>query len=309
MTMRLAWLAVPAALLFSNVAFAATKSRAAAEASLPADTEIVATSNFKALRSTQTFQKLFPQLLKADKDTKEGITKITKTCGFDPLTSVDDVTMGLAAKEQGAFFLSVVASVTEKKLVECATKLAKEEKETLTATKTGNITELKSDKGSSVFFSMTSDNVLVVATDPEEKALLEKMLGGKGALAKSKVGKRLSKLRDDAVLSVVFAKEETIENLTVKGGDLTLAVKAGVVDLTTTVEMASKKEAEQVVTFVKAVNVIPLPKDAPKEAERILKTVDAKSQGADATVTASAAEKDLVPVATWLMGRFFLPGR
>lgn len=305
MTMRLAWLAVPAALLFSNVAFAATKSVTAATASLPSDTEIVATSNVKSLRGTQTFQKLFPQLLKVDKDVPEGLSKIKKTCGFDPVASIEDVTMGLGPKEEGAFFVTVAAAVTEQKVVDCATKLAKQEKETLTATKTGSITELKSDKGSSLFFAMTSDNVLVIATDPEEKPLLERMLGGKGALAKSKVGQKLQKLRDDAVLSVVFAKEQKIEGMTVKGGDLTLAVKSGVVDLSATVEMSSKKEAEQVVTFVKTVNGIPMPKGAPKEAEKIAKSVDAKSQGAEAIVTATASEKDLLAVAGWLMREAF----
>jgi hypothetical protein len=283
MTMRLAWLAVPAALLFSNVAFAATKSVTAATASLPSDTEIVATSNVKSLRGTQTFQKLFPQLLKVDKDVPEGLSKIKKTCGFDPVASIEDVTMGLGPKEEGAFFVTVAAAVTEQKIVDCATKLAKQEKETLTATKTGSITELKSDKGSSLFFAMTSDNVLVIA----------------------KVGQKLQKLRDDAVLSVVFAKEQKIEGMTVKGGDLTLAVKSGVVDLSATVEMSSKKEAEQVVTFVKTVNGIPMPKGAPKEAEKIAKSVDAKSQGAEAIVTATASEKDLLAVAGWLMREAF----
>jgi hypothetical protein len=305
MTMRLAWLAVPAALFISNVASAATKSVTAAQASLPADTEVVATSNVKSLRGTQTFQKLFPQLLKVDKDVPDGLGKIKKTCGFDAVASIEDVTMGLGPKEEGAFFVTVAAAVTEKKIVECATKLAKLEKETLTATKTGDITELKSDKGTSLFFAMTSDNVLVIATDPEKKPLLERMLGGKGALVKSKVGQRLQKLRDDAVVSVVFAKEQKVEGMTVKGGDLTLAVKSGVVDLTARVEMASKKEADQVVTFVKAVNSIPMPKTAPKEAEKIAKAVDAKSQGAEAIVTASASEKDLLAVASWLMTEAF----
>jgi hypothetical protein len=265
----------------------------------------VATSNVKSLRGTQTFQKLLPQLLKVDKDVPDGLGKIKKTCGFDAVASIEDVTMGLGPKEEGAFFVTVAAAVTEKKIVECATKLAKLEKETLTATKTGDITELKSDKGTSLFFAMTSDNVLVVATDPEKKPLLERMLGGKGALVKSKVGQRLQKLRDDAVVSVVFAKEQKVEGMTVKGGDLTLAVKSGVVDLTATVEMASKKEADQVVTFVKAVNSIPMPKTAPKEAEKIAKAVDAKSQGAEAIVTASASEKDLLAVASWLMAEAF----
>ena len=304
MSKRFAWLALPAAFFISTYASAATKSFTAAQASLPADTEIVATSNLKSVRSSQTFQKLFPQLLKLDKEAPDMLAKVKKSCGFDPVTAIDDVTLGVAKDEEGAFFVAV-NGVTEQKLVDCATKLAKSEgKETITAKKTGNITELKSDKGGSpIFFAWLPDNVLVIASEPEEKATLEKMLGGKGALAKSKVGARLGKIRDDAAVSVVFSKELPVDSMTVKGGDFTLAVKSGVVDIVTTLEMASNKEAEQLVTAAKAIgSLLPLPKDAPKEVEKILKSVDGKASGAEATITASAAEKDLIAVVNWATG-------
>ncbi len=303
MSKRFAWLALPAAFFVTSFAGAATKSFTTASSSLPQETEIVATSNVKSVRSAETFKKLFPQLLKLDKEAPDALAKFKKTCGIDPVTAIDDVTVGLNASDEGAFFVAL-NGVTEKKLIECATKLAKEDKETLTATKTGNITELKSDTGDSVYFAWLSENVLVLTTDPDEKPLLEKWIGGKGTLAKSKVGGRLAKIKDDAALSVVFTKEIPIDSsMTIKGGDFTLSVKSAVLDIVTTLEMSSSKEADSLVAAAKALtSLLPIPKDAPKELEKILKSLNATSKGAEATITASAAEKDIIAVANWALG-------
>lgn len=300
---KLAWLVAPALVVISTVANAApTKSFTAATSSLPADMEILGSSNVKALRSTEVFKKVFPQLLKTDKDIPEGLDKVKKQCGIDPVTAIDDVTVGLDSKEKGAFFIAV-NGVTEQKLVDCIVKLGKSEKETITSKKIGNLTELKGDKGNTIYFAWLTGDVLVIASEPEDKATLERMLGGKGALTKSgKLAGRIAKATPDAALTVMWAKSFPIEKMTLKSGDLTLSDVAGQVTAATSLEMASAKEAEQLVDAAKTVQkLLPLPKDAPKEIDKILKTLDAKASGAEAKISVQSSEKDLMTVIQWAL--------
>jgi hypothetical protein len=127
------------------------------------------------------------------------------------------------------------------------------------------------------------------------------MLGGKGGLSKSPVAGRLSKMDPGAALSVAFAKQLPVEKMTVKGANVNVAASGGNVTATTVLEMASKKEAEQIVTIATMAAAIAKPKGAPKELERLLKSINASSSGADATITAQSTEKELAVVLGWAL--------
>lgn len=303
-----AMFAAVATLLVAGVASAApTESFTSASANLPGDIEIVASSNVKTVRSTDTFKKLLPEVLKMAGKANEGIEKVKKTCGIDPITAFDDLTIGLDKREKGAVYVNV-NGVTEAKLVECLTKIGKAiNSSTVTTKKTGNITEVKSDKGSdSLFFAWLTGDILVVATEPDDKALLERMIGGKGALAKSKLATRLGKADSSAALSVVFARDVPVEKMTVKNGDVTVNVAGGNIDVAATGEMATSKEAEAVAQAAnKVATMVSLPKNAPKELEKMLKSVSAKASGAEVKITARTTEKDLLTVALWAVKEKF----
>lgn len=291
---RYTWLALPIVLGIGSVASAApTKSFSAAVASLPADTETLASSNVKAARATELWKTLFPELLKMERDIPDAIDKVKKGCSIDLVTSVDDITMGVNSKDAGAVFISV-AGVTETKLQECLQKIAKSEGETITIKKTGAITEVKSDKSKkSLFYSWQAGDVLVIAIEPDDKDMLERALGGKGGLAKGKLAGRITKASSENALTVVTAKSKQIEKKTIKGGDLSLAVSAGSVSVIANAEMASASEADDVVKLAKLVTSL-IPKDAPKELERIAKTLTVSSTGAEVRASAVASERDII---------------
>lgn len=287
----------------SFTARAATKSFTAATASLPSDIEILATSNLKSVRGTETFKKLFPELLKKSREAGDTVDTIKKECGIDPTTAFDDATLGLEKRERGAVFIAM-SGVTETKLLDCVSKIAKSKtKSTVTSKKTGNVTEVKNDKsGDTLYFSWMAGDVLVLATDPEDKALLEKMIGGKGGVSKSKVGARLAKIDSTAALSVIWGKVTPVDKMTVKNGELTLTASRGNVTVATTVEMGSSKEAEQVAAAANLLSTfVNVPKSAPKELDKILKSLTAKASGSDVNITASSTEKELVTVLQWAM--------
>lgn len=299
-------LAAFAVLLVAARADAApTKSFTAATASLPSDIEVLGTSNLKTLKATDTFKKLFPELLKSSKEANEVISKIKKNCGVDPVTAFDDVTLGIDKSDDGAVFLAT-NGLTEQKVVDCFVKIGKGEGAAITSKKTGNITELKSDKTkNSLFFAWLTGDVLVVATEPENKALLERMLNGKGAIAKGKLGTRIAKADPSAALVVLWAKQMPIDKMTLKTADLTVTTSGGNVNVATTLEMGSSKEAENVASVANSLPSVIKPKGAPKELEKVLKSVSAKASGAEVKITAAATEKDLVTIAMWGMGQVF----
>ncbi|MFO0549819.1 MAG: hypothetical protein U0271_15610 [Polyangiaceae bacterium] len=295
MMKRLVWLAAPAVFLFASAAAAApTKSFTAASANLPGDTQLVGTSSIKTVRSTKVFQSLFPQLLKSERDLNEANDKITKLCGIDAVKAIDDVTIGVGKGDEAGIYVAM-NGVSESKLVDCITKLAKDEKEVITSSKSGNITELKSDKSKkSVFFGWLTGDVLVVTSDPNNKALLEKEMGGKGALAKSTVGARLSRLSSDAAISVVFDKELPMDGMKIKSGELTVTVSGGNATLNASFEMGSKKEAEDVAKFLNDLLNQSGMKKPPASVQKVAKTLSAKASNAEVKVTATAAESDII---------------
>jgi hypothetical protein len=289
-----AWLAVPVVLSTASLASAApTKSFTAAVASLPADTETLASSNLKSVRSTQVWKTLFPELLKMEKEIPEAIDKVKKSCSIDLVGSADDVTLGVDSKDAGAVFISV-AGVTEAKLQECLQKIAQSEGESVTIKKAGNITEVKSDKSKkSLFYSWQTGDVLVIAIEPDDKDMLERSLGGKGALARGKLSTRIARANPENALTLVSNKSKQIEKKTIKGGDLAVAVSGGNVSLVVNAEMGSSSEADEVVKLAKLVTSL-IPKDAPKELERIAKTLAVSSSGPEVKASAVASERDLI---------------
>jgi len=291
---RLGWVALPVTLLsFSAEAEAAPRSLAAATARLPDTVDALGTSHFKAVRSTKLFSKLFPALLQEVDELSDGLSKIKKACQIDPVAAIEDVTFAGTTGRDGAVFAGITG-VDEAKAVACATKVAKAEMggnvkaEKVTWKADGTLYRLSSDKSKDeVFFAWLPGDVVVIADDPDDKAQLEKMVSGKGALKKSKVGGRLGKLDASAALSVVWAKPETFEGKTVKGGDIVVKIESGTVSADATAEMESSKDAQEVVSMIELAKTF-LGKMSPRAS------VDARASGANVLLRASIPEAELI---------------
>ncbi len=304
MRKALAWLSVPVVLAWSALAAAAPpRSLAAAEASLPGDVEVLAAANVKTLRTSQLYTRAFGQLVSAERDVREGLGKVKQACGIDADKVVDDLTVGVGPRESGAVFIAV-SGLTEKQLVDCIAKIAQQEAgEQLLSKKTGAITELGSSKSSNkIYFAWLPGDVLAVATEPDDKALLERMLGGKGGVKKTKAFQRLKAHDQESVLLAGWTKRIPGGGLELKSGSLGLLYKGARVAAEAVLETGSADEADQVAAATKLLgSMLGLPKDAPKQIDTIIKTVEAKTNGPEVKVTANASEADLIAVLDWAM--------
>lgn len=293
MARRLAWLALPVALAVPGLAHAAPRSLASATARLPDTVEMVATSNLKGVRSTQLFSKLFPKLIKEADDLSKGIDGIKKTCKLDPVNGIEDATVALDKNDEGAFFVAL-AGVDEAKAVDCAGKLAKEELggntkvEKVTSKADGTLYRVTSDKSrEEVFFAYLPGDVIVVASDEDDKALLEKLLSGKGAIKKSKLSGRLAKLDPNAALSAVWSKVRRVEGKNVRGGDVTVTVQSGVVSANGSAELDTADDAKEVASMVQMLKMV-LGKSLSSAK------IDATASGSNVVVKAEVPESDLL---------------
>lgn len=293
----LSWLAVPAALLFFSArADAAPRSLAAATARLPETVDALGTTHLKAVRATKLFGKLFPALLEEADELAEGLEKVKKACQIDPVGSIEDATFAGTTGRDGAVFLSITG-VDEAKAVACAAKVAKAEMgadaktEKVTWKADGTLYRLFSDKSKEeVFFAWLPGDVVVIADDPDDKAQLEKMVSGKGNIKKSKVASRLGKLDPNAAVSAVWAKAETFEGKTIKGGDITVKVAGGMVTADATAEMESGKDAQEVVSLIELAKTFH-GKMSPRAS------IDAKASGSNVLIRADVPEADLIKAA------------
>jgi hypothetical protein len=296
------YVAASAVLVWSTFAAAAPpRSRAAADRLLASDAEIVATVNTKTLRTTELFKKFVPELLKKERQVDSALTKIKSQCAMNPIESIDDITVGVDPQEKGVVFVAV-SGVDEKKFVDCVKKLAKSEAgKTITATKRDLVTELKSDgEADALYFAWLPENVLVLATDPLKRELLEKKIGGKGAFAGTALGRRLQAAPEDAAIALAWTKVIKQQGLSVREGSLVLGYKAKAISAAVSVLLPSADEATQAAALVSMLpGMMGAVKDAPPELGKLVKTVAAKATGSELTVSASAPEGDLMKIAKW----------
>lgn len=303
MKKALVFVAAPALLLWASVAAAApNKSFTVAKDVLPADIQVIGSSNVKTIRSTATFQKLFPQLVRMERDVADGLDKVKKTCAIDPVNAIEDVTVGVADKDKGLILITV-SGVTEQKLTDCVAKIAKAETgETVTAKKTGDVIELKSSKnGKSLYLAWLKGDTLAFASDPTDKALLERLIGGKGAVSKGALAPFMNKLAFDSALAVAWAKQMPVERWSMKGGSLDVAISGSSVKGTTTVKLGSAKEASEVAAMAQK-ELSRAQGNLPKEIDSVAKSVTITASGDDVTVTASTTESNLAALLQLALG-------
>jgi len=118
---------------------------------LPAQTDFVVGVDVVALRGSALWQKFEPQLLQA---LGAGLEKFRNTCGFDPLRTIERVTMAVTPLEgdrvKGVF---VVRGVDTTKTLDCMTAEAKKEG-----------TQVTNDRGVLIMTKKDKDPTMVGAT-------------------------------------------------------------------------------------------------------------------------------------------------
>jgi hypothetical protein len=159
----------------------------------------------------------------------------------------------------------------------------------------GNITQLSNGMESS-YFGWVGKDVIVVSLHEEDRASLVKWMGGKGALARSSLGKSLAKTNTAATLW--GAGEETKEleaGVSAKGGYGALRFSKGTLDADVHAVMENAAQATKMATSVtKQVDEARQGGQLPPMFVAMLKSVTIAAVSDEVVLKANVAEKDLM---------------
>jgi hypothetical protein len=280
---------------------AESKSYAAVKGLLPDKTAVLVGANISTIQKTTIYQSLVPALINKEPDAKEGLEMVKTACGIDVVTSVVDVTVALTEDETAVIAVALSGGIDEKKVVECLNKMAeKEKKGKLVSKTTGKITEytMQGEKDK-LYIAWLAKDVLAIASEPTDKAMLEKMIAGKGA--KGDVSKAIGKINTDAAFWVAAAKKTPMQKAgTMKMGYGTVDVKSGVIAVDGHIIMSSAAEAKKLVDDAKK-DMDKSKAQMPPDLAKIMTSLKFTANGDDANFTLSLTEKELMQIVGLMM--------
>lgn len=163
-------------------------------------------------------------------DVNKGLDQLQRVCGLDAWKTIEAIAWGLDADFHGVAFIAV-KGLDQAKLTTCAEGLARDRGDkdaTATSTVDGAITTLVIG-GETTYLRWIGKDVIAVATDPADRALLEKWTK-KGGLAKAKVGKLAAKADTKAMVWVASTLETEAGGGKVHHAYGSIALRSGVLD-------------------------------------------------------------------------------
>jgi len=280
------------------------KAWTAAKAGLPAEAKIVIGVDFAALQKTQLFTALYAKLVEKAEVTKV-LDTMKSTCKIDPLAAVQGVVIAQSADQQdGAIYLAL-AGVDRTKLSSClqtAIQGMDDKTAKVSLKQDGNITQVITEGKDPQFFGWVGKDVVVVSPHAKDKAAILKWMTGKGALAKTDVGKFLSKVNTSAaVWGAAEATKELEPGITAKGGYGVVAFVKGNADADVHAVMGDATQAASMATAAKkqiddAKGQLPPPLDA------LVKAVTIAAAKDEVILKGSFLEKDLLGAVALALG-------
>ena len=319
--------------LLSTAAHADSRSWSAVKGVLPDHVNVVAGANLTALRGTSLYGTIIPQLLAKDADARKAIDLAKTTCAIDLHAAVRDVTFAVGDDERGVIVLALDKSIDQKRVVECATKLIAAEHAAATASAkvdahtaggglkagakkppvapkaapaakpapkvlvktTGNITEYGLDTDPDrVYAAWLAPDVVAFTTDPEDKALLAKMIGGKGA--KGTMTAYLAKARSTSAIWLASTKPQSIQSgVDMKGAFGTIVTTRGNVAVDMNIVLGSAKEAKDFVAQATAL-ISSMKSNVPPQFQKLVDSLKLTAAADAANVKLTATEKDIASV-------------
>jgi hypothetical protein len=281
------------------------KAWSAAKAGLPADAKVVFAIDFAALQKTQLFAVLWPRFLDKFEATKV-MDAMKADCKIDPLVAVQGAVVAMSdGQREGAVYVALVG-LDKAKLSSCLQREMEKngDKDAKVVVKQdGNITQVTDGK-SSMFLGWVSKDVVVVPLNTRDKATVVKWMTGKGALAKTGVGKTLAKVNTQAALwGAGEGNDEFQPGVTVKGGYGSVMFSKGNVDanLHALAENAAqaKTMADSTQKQLDDARQNPI---LPAAIAAMLKAVTVATANEEVVIKASVVEKDLLSALTLALG-------
>ena len=287
-------------------ASADSKAWTAAKLGLPADAKLVVGVDFAAIQKTQLFATYYPMLLEKAEAAK-AIDTMKDTCKIDPLAAVQAVVVATSGDHQDGAVYIALSGVDKAKLSSCLQRTAQDKADKAKADKAepvkvsvkqdGNITEVFDGKGSA-YFGWIGKDVVVVSLHAQDKPSLVRWMGGKGALARSSIGKAIARTNTSAAMWGAGEETKEIESgVTVKGGYGAVKISKG--NLDADVHAVMESAAAATTMAASANKQLDEAKQAPQVPAMIvamLKAVTIAAANDEVVLKANVVEKDLMSV-------------
>src|SRR5688572_30014678 len=205
-------------LLFTVPADADTKSWTALKNKVPANANVIVSVDLAQIAKTSTYQSAIQAFLDQEQDAKMGFEVLKTSCGVDLPTVVTDVTvMGLPdvkGQDERALIAVGLNGVDKTTLQTCMQAIADLDSKgaKLTAKTKGKITEFSVEgKSQKVYIAWIAKDVIAFTTEPNDKAMLTKMLAGKAA--KGDLKKFIGKTTSSSAAFFSVAKADVIPDI------------------------------------------------------------------------------------------------
>jgi hypothetical protein len=295
-------LAVAALALLPSIAVAGPSRAWNAAKGVHPEMPIIAGIDVASAKSSETFKKFYPMLIEKKPEVQDVLDKLKKTCKFDPFTAINSAVAVVDDQNDntGAFYIALTGWDAAK-LGACAKKVAKGEKKDLAVGPVKKGVQELTMKGESkkMYLGWIGKDVLVVATDPSDRALLDKVLTGKGG---GTTGGMAAKIDTGATVWMAVLKQQEIQKgITMKGLYGTVKIAKGTVDGDLHVVTGDEKQATSLVTaFNKEMPKIK--SGLPPAAQSLATSLKMSSAGAEVQATATSPEKDLLGLLGLLLG-------
>jgi hypothetical protein len=282
-----------------------SKAWSAAKAGLPADAKLVVGVDFAAVQKTQLFATLWPKLLeKAEVAKALGMMK--DTCKIDPLVVVQGMVVAMSDDQQdGAGYLAI-SGIDKAKLSSCLQRAVQglaDKDAKVSLKQDGNITQV-SDGKDSIFLGWVSKDVIVVSLHTQDKASLVKWMGGKGALAKTGIGKAIAKVNTSAAIwGAGETSKEVQPGVIVKGGYGAVTFSKGNLGADVHGVMESAAQAATMASSAnKQLDEAKQGALVPPAIVAVLKAITVIAANDEVVLKASVLEKDLVGALSLALG-------
>jgi hypothetical protein len=317
----LAALALSTAALHGQARADTARAWAAARAGLPADAKVVIGVDVATVQKTQLFATFYPKL-HDQPDVAKVLDAIKDGCKIDPLAVIQGFVFASSGeRDDGAMYLAV-SGIDRTRLASCLQTTAEatapraeaadkpgdkpaDKPAKVTIKQAGNITEV-SRGGESGYFGWVGKDVLVVTFHATDKPSLVKWMGGKGALARSDIGKTLAKVNTAAaVWGAASGTKELQPGMTARGGYGAVSYAKGQMsaDIHAVLESAAQAGSASM-TANQQLNLIKATGQVPVEIAPVVQAITISADNDEVRIKASVAEKDVLGAITFAIDNF-----
>ena len=285
---------------WTSSAHANSRSWAQAKRALPEGPVILMGANMATIRKSALYKKYVPDILAKANEVQEGFRLVKDSCGIDVEKAVRDVVIAMWQDEKGAIFASV-RGLTAKKMTSCLKKIAlKKDGAALSVNKQGKIYEYSVANDSEKLYLAWLGSVVVMGTEPTDRKLLERAIGGKGAVVKKGDLKgALKKVKTSAAVWMAMGKHKEMASLGVQSfvGSLKLAKKK--VDVSMRMEFPDPNQAQTMANMMSQMQAGQAGGGA--GAAALMQGLKVSSSGSDVIMSLKMAEADLMSMISVLM--------